>query len=232
MIFATGDTHIPVDIKKLNTSNFPEQKNMTRDDYVIIAGDFGLYWKEDKEYKYWRKWLLEKNFTVLWIDGNHENFDWINQMPITRWHEGLVHEDENIIHLMRGNCYNIDGLNFLALGGALSVDKEQRQEHISWWPEEQWSFSQCEYLFGTLEALSITNTKVDYVISHTCPASILKPMLGFNNEEYYDSTRKLLDEVRTHGSLSELKHWYFGHWHVDKDYENFSALYNNIIKII
>lgn len=231
MIFVTGDTHIPIDIKKLNTSNFPEQKKMTKNDYVIICGDFGLYWKKDKEYKYWRKWLLEKNFTVLWIDGNHENFDWINQMPIVEWHNGLVHKDENIIHLMRGNCYNINGYNFLALGGALSVDKEQRQEHVSWWQEEQWSFSQTEYLFSTLERIKICNDKIDYVISHTCPASILNPMTGFYHDDYKDSTRQLLDEVLAKIGIDNFKHWYFGHWHIDKDYKNFSCLYHRVVQI-
>ena len=46
MIFLTGDTHIPIDVSKLNTKNFPEQKNLTSDDYVIILGDFGLYWRQ------------------------------------------------------------------------------------------------------------------------------------------------------------------------------------------
>ena len=40
MIDITGDTHIPVDIQKLSTKRFPEQKEMTKNDYVIICGDF------------------------------------------------------------------------------------------------------------------------------------------------------------------------------------------------
>ena len=41
-IYVTGDTHIPIDISKLNMREFPEQKELTREDYVIILGDFGL----------------------------------------------------------------------------------------------------------------------------------------------------------------------------------------------
>ena len=41
MICLTGDTHIPNNIAKLNMKNFPEQKNLTRDDYIIVLGDFG-----------------------------------------------------------------------------------------------------------------------------------------------------------------------------------------------
>ena len=43
-VFVTGDTHIPIDVKKLNSDNFLEEKELTKDDYVIVAGDFGLLW--------------------------------------------------------------------------------------------------------------------------------------------------------------------------------------------
>ena len=41
MIFITGDTHGDW-INRLRTKVFPEQKEMTKDDYVIICGDFGI----------------------------------------------------------------------------------------------------------------------------------------------------------------------------------------------
>jgi len=41
MIFITGDTHIPTDVQKLNSERFPEQKELTERDYLIICGDFG-----------------------------------------------------------------------------------------------------------------------------------------------------------------------------------------------
>lgn len=42
MIYVTGDIH--GNPRRFNTDNFPEQKEMTKDDYVIILGDFGLVW--------------------------------------------------------------------------------------------------------------------------------------------------------------------------------------------
>ena len=39
MMFVTGDCH--GDYRRFNTKNFPQQKEMTKDDYVIICGDFG-----------------------------------------------------------------------------------------------------------------------------------------------------------------------------------------------
>ena len=48
-VFVTGDTHNMLDWKKLNTSNFPEQKKLTKDDIVIIAGDAGIVWDQGKQ---------------------------------------------------------------------------------------------------------------------------------------------------------------------------------------
>ena len=50
---------------RLNRDSFPEQKEMTKKDYVIIAGDFGFIWNMDKEDKWWLKWLKERNFYYI-----------------------------------------------------------------------------------------------------------------------------------------------------------------------
>ena len=82
MVYITGDTHIPVDISKLNSKRFPDQKTLSKDDFVIICGDFGGVWNNDHEERYWRKWLEQKQFTTLFIDGNHENFHLLNEFEV------------------------------------------------------------------------------------------------------------------------------------------------------
>ena len=37
MIYVTGDTHANIDIAKLNTTKFPQQKELTKNDFVIIC---------------------------------------------------------------------------------------------------------------------------------------------------------------------------------------------------
>ena len=49
MIFVTVDTH--GDVRRLSTESFFEQKEMTKDDFVIICGDFGGVWSEGEESK-------------------------------------------------------------------------------------------------------------------------------------------------------------------------------------
>ena len=101
MIYITGDTHIPVDIQKLSTKRFPEQKEMTKNDYVIICGDFGGVWDGSNEEKYWIKWLKSKNFTTLFIDGNHENFEILYNLPTVDFGGNIAHKvDDGIYHLI------------------------------------------------------------------------------------------------------------------------------------
>ena len=39
MIYVTGDCH--QDFSKFSMKNFPDQKSLTKDDFVIVCGDFG-----------------------------------------------------------------------------------------------------------------------------------------------------------------------------------------------
>ena len=79
---------------------------MTKDDYVIIAGDFGFIWDNSKEQQWYLNWLESKNFTTLFVDGNHENFNLINEYPIINWNGGKVHQIKpSVYHLMRGQAF-------------------------------------------------------------------------------------------------------------------------------
>ena len=121
MIFCTGDIH--GDPRRFSVDRFPEQKEMTRDDFVIILGDFGLVWSNSKDEKYWLDWLDDKPFTTLFVDGNHENFDLLYTYPVVDYHGGKAHKiRDNVYHLMRGYVFDIDGKTFFTFGGARSHD--------------------------------------------------------------------------------------------------------------
>ncbi len=106
MIYITGDCH--GNYCKFNTNAFPEQKYMTKDDYVIICGDFG-FWDNSKEQNYWRNWLEKKPFTTLWVDGNHENYDLLSTIETDTWNGGKVQFIKpSDINLMCGQVYEID----------------------------------------------------------------------------------------------------------------------------
>ena len=225
-IFLTGDTHIPIDVEKLNTKSFPEQKKLTKEDVVIVLGDFGLLWHEDKEYYWWKQWFENKNFTTLWIDGNHENHDWIDSLPVSQYHGGNVHYiSDNIIHLMRGQIFKLNNKTFFTYGGAFSGDKAFRKEGLTWWAREEGNY--CEEQ-EALENLEVYHNKVDYILTHTCPDELLVPCFGFT-EFLHSTTGKFLNHI---AHTIEFKEWYFGHVHVSKDFGKFHALYNTITEIV
>lgn len=123
MIYITGDIH--ADPRRFSTDGFPEQKSMTKNDYVIICGDFGLLWDQPQSSreKHAIDWLSQKPFTTLFVDGNHENFDRLNALPVEEWHGGKVHRiSDSIFHLIRGEMFDLDGISVFAFGGARSHD--------------------------------------------------------------------------------------------------------------
>lgn len=193
MIYVTGDTHGSLDIHKLNTKNFI-QKNMTKEDYVVILGDFGLVWDNSKGDKYWLDWLNKKNFTTLFVDGNHENFDLLNEYRVEIWCGGKVQKlRDSVIHLMRGQVFSIAGNKVFTMGGGTSVDQKYRIKGESWWEEELPNY---EEMMEGLENLAINNWKVDYIFTHAAPNRIMESMnyIKERNElnDYFD---RLMDRV-------------------------------------
>lgn len=224
MFFITGDTHGRIDIHKLNTANFPIQNELTKDDYVIVCGDFGFVWANDNEDLWWQKWLADKPFTTLFCDGNHENHDLLAEYSVSEWNGGKVHYiQSNVIHLMRGQVYDIDGVRFFTMGGAASHDKEFREEGISWWQNEMPSAEEYAEAERNLEA---AGWKVDYVISHDAPTSI-QSYLGagrYMSDELNAFFERLLDRL-------EFDTWYFGHYHQDVPMGRFRAMYMDIVLV-
>ena len=220
-VFVCGDTHIPHDIDKLNTTNWPEQKELTQDDLLIVLGDFGLIWslQESKDEQYWSKWLLKKNCTVAFLDGNHEQHQRLSEFPISEKWGGKVQivkslDDKHIYHLMRGEVYEIEDHSIFVMGGADSIDKERRRIGISWWPEELPS------LVETMNAdknLDKYNNEVDFILTHTCPRTILGKLgLGnwYSSTKMKDPTTEILESIR---ETVKFKQWHFGHMHTDMD---------------
>ena len=156
MIFVTGDTHGDW-MTRLNSRSFPEGVGLTKDDYVIICGDFGL-WHDTKEERHNLIWLDNKPFITLFVCGNHENYDRLYEYPVEKWCGGKIHKiRDSIFHLMRGQIFDIQGKRFFTFGGASYHDVQDgileqddprinewyrdygkmfRINHTSWWKEE------------------------------------------------------------------------------------------------
>lgn len=246
MIYITGDTHS--DFTRFTEEKFPIQSEMTKDDYIIICGDFGGVWtfeEESRREKEALDWLNNKNFTTLFVDGNHENYTRLYNYPIEEWKGGKVHKiRDSVLHLMRGEIFDIDNKKIFAFGGArshdiqdgiLNLDEEEkiyeyrkrgayfRIRDFSWWDLELPTNQEME---NGIENLEKINYKVDYIISHCCPTSI---------QALINSTYKrdiLTDYLQQISEKCTFKRWYFGHYHDYKQVNSqFTLLYENIVPL-
>ena len=227
MIYVTGDTHRDADSLKLGlfAENAPQ---LTKSDYVIVAGDFGGVWSEktlDDDLAIYEK----LPFTVLFVDGNHENFDLLNSYPVSKWCGGKVHFIKpDVIHLMRGQVFEIEGNTVFTFGGATSIDKYRRREGVSWWKEEVPSYEELDEGIANLKRYG---NKVDYIITHSCgERALMYPPLRtrtFQMGRYPENQMLSYFE-----DIVRYKKWYFGHYHMDgKLNDELRVLYHDIVPL-
>ena len=251
MVFVTGDCH--ADFRKFSTKNFPEQKELSKDDVVIVCGDFGL-WHDSGEERYWLKWLDDKPFTTVFVDGNHENFDrlYSDEFPVVDFHGGKAHQIRpSVYHLMRGYVFDFEGKKFFAFGGASSHDIQDgildpadykdmaefkeavrrwsgcrrsfRINHVSWWEQEM--PTEAELAFG-LQTLIRHGNRVDYIVSHCCPQEVAS-LCGFLEPDRLTSWFNMVAHT------VRFDKWFFGHYHDDQQIMGkFVMLYDRIERIL
>ena len=230
MICVTGDIHIPYDVQRLSRKNWPAQDKLTPDDYLLICGDFGGLWDNSRENRYWLDWLADKPYTILYVDGNHENFDALDALPEIDYMGGRAHRiRHNIYHLLRGYVFEIDGRRIFTMGGASSHDVEYRIPGRSWWAREL--PSEEEYARG-LRNLEVCGWTVDHIITHCAPGSVQDRVCYFKEGHFgyaKDALTGYLDEISFRCSF---KSWFFGHYHWDgAPWPGFRALYEDIVEL-
>ncbi len=215
MVFIKGDTHADIDLHDLGSKKFPEGRSLTKDDYVIILGDFGMGFMDE----YHLKWLRDKKFTTLFLRGNHDSTEVLYNLPeIDMFGSKVRKMYDSVYCLLDGEVYTIDGSRYFIMGGALSIDRETRKLNIDWWEDEQPSYTHYLNGCGSLEK---HGWQVDYILTHTCPTSIIEEIykvhkmqsLLSNEPKYKDPSCKMLDFFQE--KVIFLK-WYFGHFHVDE----------------
>ncbi len=227
MIYVTGDTHGDIDAGKLSVRRFPEQKSLTREDYLIILGDFGAVWHGGPKDNYLLKWHEQKPYTTLFIGGNHENYQALSAFPVEKWNGGRVRRVRpHVLQLLNGQVFTLEGRRFFVMGGATSTDKDSRREGVSWWPGEEpddVDYAEAE------QNLSALGYEVDIVLTHTIPkgayTKILsgRPDTGSRVEAYLDGLA---------GKLA-YRRWYAGHMHQDRVVEDMRLrlMYDDIEEI-
>jgi len=216
-IMIVGDVHGRwAELNKLISRHLPE--------LILQCGDFG-YWpgfdrtierieidNNDHVYnrkpRYWKFQGIKNNkIPIHWCDGNHEDHFSLSKLDGDR--NTPVEVMPNVFYQRRGSTLKLpDNRIVLFMGGADSTDKDVRTPYLDWFPEE---------LITESDLHNLPETKVDIVISHTCPMEFkinlehlrrYVPLIQMLNT---DPSRKCLSYVleKYRPSL-----WYFGHFHV------------------
>lgn len=85
MVYLTGDTHGDIDRFKHGKLRW-----LGKRDTVVVLGDFGFVWDDSKEEQKKLDWLRKRPYTLLFLDGSHENYDLLKQYPTEERFGGKV----------------------------------------------------------------------------------------------------------------------------------------------
>lgn len=228
-LFFTGDTHREYDYGKIFLFNRRmKEQGLTKDDILVVMGDWGGYWYGGKkDYKFIKEKWEALPFTTFVIFGNHENYDVIDErLPIDFGGSIALRISDSVYGAISGEVYNLNGKTCLCVNGANSHDvfyadgTRRRIEHESWWPQEEINDIAINRALNNIAIYK----EVDYVLTHT-GGSRIASALGFNPTPSDAQLDRVLENVKFD------KH-YCGHYHRDMNVDiNSRILYNDIIEI-
>lgn len=104
------------------------------------------------------------------------------------------------------------------IGGAVSIDKANRVEDFSWWPEEELSWPE---LYRMVDLYIERKPRI--MVTHECPESVAEAIVGQRSgvwrvkldPEFSSRTRQAFQSMF---SCHSPNLWIFGHWHVPFDH--------------
>lgn len=183
---------------------------------VLQLGDFGL-WPGDEGAHYLSELdgaAAELGMLVAWVDGNHEDFTQLNQIPCSP--DGLQWVAPRIARIPRGSRWTWHGVRFAALGGATSLDRPHRTPGKSWWPEESVNDQDL--------ALLAAGGDCDVLLTHDCPTGV--PIPGIEHRNYsagqssgwpiveLERAWEHRDRIREAVHASRPSYLWHGHYHL------------------
>ena len=184
-VYVTGDVHGRAEYgsSRFAFKNWPLGRTLTRDDAVIVAGDFGFVWDGSNAEKYWLDWFESKPWTTCFVDGNHENHRMLAELPVREWNGGLVHEARpHVLHLMRGEVYDIAGTTVLTMGGAASMDAGIVATGCKLsWASSKGGSTIVSGSSGITTATNGATTGIAWSIETSCRSKVLRPVLSSRN---------------------------------------------------
>ena len=199
MIWLLSDLHGKLDFAGWQSFTARQEQ----DDILILLGDVGLQEAQRENNRQFTETILSSKKPIWIVDGNHENFEWLNTFPEEDWNGGKVHRlAENVLHLQAGYVYNLDGCCCFVFGGTAATVSDAELERA-------------------YDNLKKQGCQVDYILTHDYYK--IPPQ---NRKNAFEDLLAFLDEKVT------FKRWYCGHHHLNKVLdEKHSLVYDRLIPI-
>lgn len=148
------------------------------------------------------KLLEELDRDLYAIEGNHEDFNYINEFPLNEDGFGVVRS--RIFYIPRGKSWVWGGKRLLGLGGAHSIDYALRTEGVDWFPEEDITDEDV--------SRALENPPIDYIFTHESPVSVPSPF-QIDDIRTIVATQENREAIRTVVKELSPKVLFHGHHH-------------------
>lgn len=216
-LMIAGDTH-----GSLQQMGFLFREAIEFDiDRIFVCGDFG-YWEHTPAGVTFLEKLDEvaglAGVPVYWLDGNHENHTLLRSSYRKRLNnEGFWTIRPNIFYSPRGHRFEWEGVKFLTLGGAWSIDgpdspvfppNMRRRKGRGWWPEET---------ITDAEVAACGTDKVDIMLTHDLPTGIdMQAIMAARGVNYTYLPESESNRVKVREVVDAVKpdYLFHGHYHV------------------
>lgn len=218
MIYVTGDLH--GDLTRFKKRKI---KRLKKDDTLIVCGDFGFIYDEDKKEEKALKWLSKRKYNILFVDGAHDKVELLDKYELCDFCGAPARKiNDRVYMLLRGEVYTIEDKTIFAFGSGLSESYNIISDIMS---SDAGSLPTTEETENGLKNLEAVENTVDYVITYDAPVSA-KTYIGESNHNglntYFEQLYKLVN----------FKCWYFGRYHKDKAVTRlFKAVYEDVLPI-
>lgn len=222
-LFLMGDTHgLWKDTEHNRFLLWKEAAEPVEGDVLLIAGDVGIFDKPLKDE------IEDLCCEVIFIDGNHDNFDMLDTLPeVDRFGGKVGQVTERVSWLKRGRIYEICGKRIFCFGGAVSIDKEVRiKEGLGWWSREIPSMEEFELAMKVVKS----GEHIDLVVTHAAPFNTLYGSLRRRFTVNLDDVVCGMLEKLWENGLRNIP-WYCGHYHIDEVVGNVTFLYDKVIEL-
>lgn len=205
-IAIAGDWHGNIEYAE-TAIDYVERNNS---EVVMHVGDFG-YNFTDSFLGTLTDRLEEHDMTLLFVDGNHENFNWLLAQPVNDY--GVRPLSSRIAHIPRGFTWDWGTERWMGLGGAASVDRQWRQPGMSWWYQELLTNTDIDF--------ALAQGEVDHLVLHDAPSNAVLPGITFEGgrrqgfpvedlimaDRHRQAVQEVVDGVQP-------KHLWCGHYHL------------------